>query len=163
MASHSQPTKGDGRPFKEELLPAGYAADEKIGNSAHIEDNAEFRSDDLSSSLTLTPEQQRKIMFVPPCEVKTTSGANDVARRKIDLRLFPILGIMYSISLVDRTNLGLALVAGLQEDLGLNIGNRYTIIVMVFFISYMCVMLFFCRVALELMLSVKTVSSKFPA
>lgn len=43
---------------------------------------------------------------------------------------------MYSMSLIDRTNLGLALVAGLQEDLGLHIGNRYTIIVMVFFVAY---------------------------
>ncbi|PGH10718.1 hypothetical protein AJ79_05309 [Helicocarpus griseus UAMH5409] len=56
--------------------------------------------------------------------------------RRIDLRLLPILGLMYSISLVDRTNLGLALVAGMQTDLGLAIGDRYTIIVMVFFVAY---------------------------
>ncbi|KAL0937141.1 uncharacterized protein CTRU02_206872 [Colletotrichum truncatum] len=43
---------------------------------------------------------------------------------------------MYSISLIDRTNLGLALVAGMQEDLALAVGNRYTVIVMVFFIAY---------------------------
>ncbi|KAF9872479.1 hypothetical protein CkaCkLH20_09976 [Colletotrichum karsti] len=43
---------------------------------------------------------------------------------------------MYSISLIDRTNLGLALVAGMQEDLGLGVGNRYTVIVMVFFVAY---------------------------
>eukprot|EP01099_Mayorella_cantabrigiensis_P005365 TRINITY_DN4266_c0_g1_i1.p1 TRINITY_DN4266_c0_g1~~TRINITY_DN4266_c0_g1_i1.p1 ORF type:complete len:246 (-),score=-13.97 TRINITY_DN4266_c0_g1_i1:1356-2093(-) len=57
-------------------------------------------------------------------------------RRRIDFRLLPILGIMYSISLVDRTNLGLALVAGMNEDLGLSIGNRYTILVMIFFVAY---------------------------
>jgi hypothetical protein len=44
---------------------------------------------------------------------------------------------MYSISLVDRTNLGLALVAGMQEDLDLAVGSRYTVVVMLFFISYM--------------------------
>ncbi|KAL4736105.1 MFS general substrate transporter [Aspergillus similis] len=43
---------------------------------------------------------------------------------------------MYSISLIDRTNLGLALVAGMQEDLDLAVGDRYTIIVMLFFIAY---------------------------
>jgi hypothetical protein len=59
--------------------------------------------------------------------------------RKIDIRLLPILGVMYSICLIDRTNLGLALVAGLQEDLGLHIGSRYTVIVMVFFVAYMYV------------------------
>jgi hypothetical protein len=54
--------------------------------------------------------------------------------RRIDGRLLPILGLMYSVSLVDRTNLGLALVAGMEEDLGLGIGSRYNIIVMMFFI-----------------------------
>lgn len=48
---------------------------------------------------------------------------------------------MYSISLIDRTNLGLALVAGMQEDLGLAVGNRYTVIVMVFFVAYVYVLL----------------------
>ncbi|KAK9786222.1 putative Transporter [Seiridium cardinale] len=56
--------------------------------------------------------------------------------RRIDRRLLPILGIMYSISLIDRTNLGLALVAGMQEDLGLGVANRYTIVVMLFFVTY---------------------------
>lgn len=44
---------------------------------------------------------------------------------------------MYSISLINRTNLGLAYVAGIEEDLGLGVGTRYTIIVMVFFAAYM--------------------------
>ncbi|KAK4864442.1 hypothetical protein LT330_009705 [Penicillium expansum] len=56
--------------------------------------------------------------------------------RRVDLRLLPILGIMYSISLIDRTNLGLAFVAGMEQDLGLDIGNRYTVVVMVFFVAY---------------------------
>lgn len=57
-------------------------------------------------------------------------------RRRIDYRLLPILGLMYSISLIDRTNLGLAMVAGMAEDLDLMLGSRYTIVVMTFFISY---------------------------
>lgn len=48
-----------------------------------------------------------------------------------------MLGLMYSISLMDRNNLGLALVAGMQEDLELAVGNRYTILVMIFFVTYM--------------------------
>lgn len=46
---------------------------------------------------------------------------------------------MYSIPFIDRTNLGLALVPGMQESLGLDIGNRYTIIVTVFFVAHMYV------------------------
>lgn len=53
------------------------------------------------------------------------------------MRLLPILGVMYAVSLIDRTNLGLAMVAGLQKDLGLDVGDRYTIIIMVFFVAYM--------------------------
>ncbi|OAL46786.1 retrograde regulation protein 2 [Pyrenochaeta sp. DS3sAY3a] len=66
----------------------------------------------------LSPKEQRRLI------------------RKIDLRMLPILGLMYSISLIDRTNLGLALVAGMQKDLGLAIGSRYTICVMIFFVAY---------------------------
>lgn len=36
---------------------------------------------------------------------------------------------------MDRTNLGLAAVAGMNDDLNL-IGNRYTVIIMVFFVMY---------------------------
>lgn len=43
---------------------------------------------------------------------------------------------MYSISLIDRLNLGLAMVAGMEEDLQLRVGSRYTILVMVFFVAY---------------------------
>jgi len=56
--------------------------------------------------------------------------------RKIDLRLIPALGFMYACSLIDRTNLPNARVTGMDRELGTNIGNRYTIIVMLFFIPY---------------------------
>lgn len=57
--------------------------------------------------------------------------------RKIDFRLLPILGCMYSISLVDRGNMSFALVAGMLQDLQLDVGNRYSVLVMVFFAFYM--------------------------
>ena len=55
--------------------------------------------------------------------------------RKIDWRLVPTLGFMYCVSLMDRTNLGIAVVAGMGVDLVL-IGERYSIIVLLFFITY---------------------------
>ncbi|KAJ0418677.1 major facilitator superfamily domain-containing protein [Aspergillus carlsbadensis] len=72
----------------------------------------------------------------PADSVELTEREKKRIIRRVDLRLLPILGIMYSISLIDRTNLGLALVAGMQEDLDLAVGDRYTIIVMLFFIAY---------------------------
>lgn len=58
--------------------------------------------------------------------------------RKIDLRLIPILSLMYCISLIDRTNLSITRQA---NDLRMNrelvlIGNRYSIATIVFFIPY---------------------------
>ncbi|KAF1358076.1 MFS general substrate transporter [Lizonia empirigonia] len=66
---------------------------------------------------TFTPEEQRKII------------------RKVDMRLIPTLGFMYCVSLMDRTNLGVAVVAGMSTDLTLT-GERYSIIVLLFFITY---------------------------
>jgi len=82
--------------------------------AVHVEQVRESRTIQYG----ISPEHQKKVI------------------RRVDVRLLPILGLMYSISLVDRTNLGLALVAGMQQDLGLAVGDRYTIIVMVFFVAY---------------------------
>ncbi|OCT53025.1 putative transporter [Cladophialophora carrionii] len=57
--------------------------------------------------------------------------------RRIDLRLAVTLGCLYCISLLDRTNLGAASVAGMQKSLNMNKDNNaYTIVSLVFFISY---------------------------
>ena len=41
---------------------------------------------------------------------------------------------MYCVSLMDRTNLGIAAVAGMSVDLKLSIGARYSIITCLFFV-----------------------------
>ena len=56
--------------------------------------------------------------------------------RKVDWRLLPILGALYSIALIDRVNISAARIAGMDVDLGLSIGHRYTIALVVFFIPY---------------------------
>ncbi|KAF2841122.1 MFS general substrate transporter [Patellaria atrata CBS 101060] len=56
--------------------------------------------------------------------------------RKVDWRLIPILGVLYSISGIDRVNLSNARVAGMNEDLHFNIGDRYSIALLVFFVTY---------------------------
>lgn len=35
----------------------------------------------------------------------------------MDWRILPLLGLLYSIALIDRTNLGIARIAGMNEDL----------------------------------------------
>ncbi|CAI7577131.1 uncharacterized protein N7487_004020 [Penicillium crustosum] len=65
-----------------------------------------------------TPQEQKKII------------------RRIDLRLVTMTGLAYCISLMDRTNLSMAAVAGLKKELRLDIGERYSIIVLMFFVPY---------------------------
>ncbi|KAK2787888.1 hypothetical protein FQN51_003059 [Onygenales sp. PD_10] len=55
---------------------------------------------------------------------------------KVDFRLIPILGAIYAISGIDRTNLSAARVAGMHEDLDFHIGERYSIVLLVFFVTY---------------------------
>lgn len=64
-------------------------------------------------------------------------------RRKIDLRLIPIIAALYCISLIDRTNISVARVAGMAKDLELTVGERYSIISCVFFVPYSESPLFF--------------------
>ncbi|KAH6913607.1 major facilitator superfamily domain-containing protein [Coprinopsis sp. MPI-PUGE-AT-0042] len=61
--------------------------------------------------------------------------------RKVDWRILPLLGLLYSIALIDRTNLGIARIAGMNEDLGLAIGERYSIASMVYFPPYIILQL----------------------
>lgn len=69
-------------------------------------------SDNDSRIDAFTPKQQRRII------------------RRIDLRLVLTLAAIYSVSIIDRTNLGLALVAGMQTDLDL-VNERYSVLVLV--------------------------------
>ncbi|KAF7328267.1 putative transporter C11D3.18C [Mycena venus] len=55
--------------------------------------------------------------------------------RKIDLRLMPILTLMYLMSFLDRGNIGNARLDGLQDQLNLT-GNKYNIALTMYFIPY---------------------------
>lgn len=55
--------------------------------------------------------------------------------RKIDVRLLPVLAVIYAFALIDRVNLPNARIAGMDEDLGLSVGDRYSLVVMIFFVS----------------------------
>ncbi|KAH6693449.1 major facilitator superfamily domain-containing protein [Plectosphaerella plurivora] len=52
--------------------------------------------------------------------------------RKIDMRLLPMLGCLYTLALVDRSNVAVARISGMDDDLGLKQGNRASIILMIF-------------------------------
>jgi sugar phosphate permease len=56
--------------------------------------------------------------------------------RKIDLRLLPLVVVLHAISLVDRTNISVARIAGMDEDLMLETDQRVSIVTSTFFIGY---------------------------
>ena len=56
-------------------------------------------------------------------------------KRHIDRRLVMTVGAMYCVSLMDRTNLGAANIAGMSVELKL-IDNRYSIVSLLFFVTY---------------------------
>ncbi|KAK2799595.1 hypothetical protein FQN50_008433 [Emmonsiellopsis sp. PD_5] len=66
----------------------------------------------------LTPAEQKRII------------------RRIDIRLVTMLGFLYAISLMDRNNTGIAQIAGMSVDLDMATGNRYSIVVLIFFVPY---------------------------
>jgi hypothetical protein len=64
-----------------------------------------------------TPEEERRVI------------------RKLDWRLLPLVFVLYSLSVLDRSNLGNAKLAGLTEDIDLK-GNRYNWLGTIFYIAY---------------------------
>ncbi|KAG2124869.1 MFS general substrate transporter [Suillus clintonianus] len=72
---------------------------------------------DLKNVPVLTPEQEKKLW------------------RKIDLRLMPILSLMYLLAFLDRSNIGNAKLEGLETQLDLT-GNRFNIALIMFTIPY---------------------------
>ncbi|KAL8945669.1 MAG: hypothetical protein Q9222_007822 [Ikaeria aurantiellina] len=55
---------------------------------------------------------------------------------RVDRRLVATAGLIYCFSLIDRGNLGNASIAGMTSELELSVGYRYSIIVLVFFPTY---------------------------
>jgi MFS family permease len=90
----------------------------KGSSSSHIE-NTHSRHEDRDVSAELCePSYLKKL------------------KRRIDLHVLPILTVTYSVSLIDRQNISNAKVAGMNQELGLGIGARYSICLLVFFAPY---------------------------
>lgn len=54
-------------------------------------------------------------------------------RRKIDNHVFPMLCIIFGFSLLDRTNISAAYIAGMSEDLELTIGYVFSTVTVYIF------------------------------
>ena len=67
--------------------------------------------------------------FVPPSAVEESAVI-----RKLDWHLLPLVFVLYSLSVLDRSNLGNAKLAGMTKDINLT-GNRYNWLGTLFYIA----------------------------
>ena len=87
------------------LDPERVPSDEK--NEANHIDEKGYQQSALSDDEEYTLPEQRKIIH------------------RVDRRLVVTCGVMYCVSLMDRTNLGSAAIAGMTRELRLSVGFRY--------------------------------------
>jgi MFS family permease len=64
------------------------------------------------------------------------SGAERALVWKFDLRILPVLAVMYLFNSLDKSNLGNAKTAGLEESLGMAGTNQYNTALSIFFVPY---------------------------
>lgn len=104
------------------------ASDDKHAYEHH--DGASAGSTNFGNRFEGAPEGWDPVSSTWDCKAE-----KDIIHR-VDRRLLPILGLMYAVSLIDRTNMSNARIAGMQEELQLGVGERYSIALLVFFIPY---------------------------
>jgi hypothetical protein len=63
-----------------------------------------------------------------------TKEEEEIVIRKLDWHLMPLIFVLYSLSVLDRSNLGNAKIAGMQKDIDLS-GDRYAWLGTIFYIS----------------------------
>ncbi|KAL4929149.1 putative MFS transporter [Aspergillus undulatus] len=107
---------------------ADIVVDEKMHDPDHVEkvmhtvaiDNIQvlgLRVEDAEFYTNFPAERRKKMLW------------------KIDVRLIPMLAVLYLISHLDRANIGNAKIEGLNTDLGLD-GVKWNIVLSIFFIPY---------------------------
>lgn len=65
-----------------------------------------------------------------------TKAEEDAVIRQLDWHLMPLIFVLYSLSVLDRANLGNARISGMAKDIDLS-GDRYAWLGTVFYISCM--------------------------
>jgi hypothetical protein len=75
--------------------------------------------------------------YDPALAPQYTKKEEDAVIRKLDWHLMPLIFVLYSLSVLDRSNLGNARISGMEKDIDLS-GNRYDWLGTAFYISCEC-------------------------
>ncbi|OTB01374.1 hypothetical protein M426DRAFT_75225 [Hypoxylon sp. CI-4A] len=90
----------------------------------------------LKVELELAHIEREKTLGSDTLDIEYDEKEGKRILRRIDRRLVTLVGVMYCVSLMDRTNLSAGAVSGMLEELDLG-GTRYSVVTLVFFITYM--------------------------
>ena len=69
-------------------------------------------------------------------ESKSDSALENRLLRKLDIRILPVLWVLYLVNFVDRANIGNARIQGMEKDLDLS-GQNFNIALWVFNLGYL--------------------------
>ncbi|KAI5360689.1 Putative major facilitator superfamily, MFS transporter superfamily [Septoria linicola] len=85
---------------------------------------------DFEKQVEVLQKQQSDGTFIQP-----TPDEEKKVIRKLDKRLLPLVFVLYSFAVLDRSNLGNARLAGMEDDIDLG-GGRYALLGTIFYIAY---------------------------
>ena len=95
----------------------------------------------MSSSGTTASDSTSKTLLVPSRpidDIHDTLKLERALRRKVDLRLCTIAGLLCSLDLLDSGLISSASVTSMLSDLGLDQGNRFSVSILIFTVSGVC-------------------------
>lgn len=132
MPTREEEEKEETQKAKEEKHPSlDHEAQKQHNKNVTVILDLEESTSTSSSSKTSSSSpsnSESPFPFTPPDQKRII--------RQIDLRVVLLLGAMYAVSLIDRSQIGLAMISGMGADLQLTVGARYNIINAVFFGPY---------------------------
>lgn len=103
-------------------------------------DSGKVEASRIEDAETASTTQPGTKVPLPPLlhglSVEEREKLNIRVRRKIDLRLLPMMLLMYIMNYLDRNNIAAAKLAGLSDDLNLK-GNQYQTALSILFVGYL--------------------------
>lgn len=128
-----------GRPWKKKSKGGNAGEVPEVHYDGHQKPGAEHLSDTSTDPAANDPSGGRKRHEAPPLLLhlapEERARLEKALVKKIDLRLLPMLIIMYLMNYLDRNNIAAARLAGLEEELQLT-GTQYLTCVSILFVGY---------------------------
>lgn len=106
--------------------------DSKAEENLHSRSNEKEQLQDAHAEYNATSESETSPQRSQPS--RFTVAEEEAVIRKLDWHIMPLIFVVYSISILDRSNLGNAKIAGMQDDIDIS-GNRYAWLGTIFYIS----------------------------